>query len=802
MQLTIDNLDGLGAVDYSAALDRSEPVQIARTLNAPSTARGLLTLTGRSLKNPVRRARIVLAADSGTLLFTGYLTTEPVPLYAGVATEGPVYRLAFAAVSDEWLLDKQGGSLGGDILAQPAGAAVQGLLTRLAPGVFTTSGITSGQSVGVLAPEAGTAFSQAAGAVASATYSNYRALNGALTLTEAGSTTHTFSDGDGTLALAALRTSTVKELANDVTVTGAEEPAAYWQEHFLGDGATTAFALTGEPGALSNGHALLVADDFTGATLNPQTWAALDPGSHFSLGAAGFVMNGGNGFDGQTTLIANTAVELGGSLVVELNGVQLNAASAGVLGGLYGGTVTQANCFAGFNVRQSGGNTLVTPMIGGVEAGTSFTIASGQSYTLRLRLHCAELLRQRQAFYAMVDVQGAGGGGSTSQLERFGGGVLDAPMQLTFEIRNLAQASNAVATVLHDGAVATSFASATLCAVNSIQLFGSVGAVTCTRSGTAFVQSSDPATGTFSTRLVGKHLDGSECGATSGVTGNVTFFAGLAPAANARVVVSYRGKSRAVARLADAASVAAEAAGGAAGTARWLGKVLSPPARSSEDCENAAQAILAFATDRAAAVAGSYTAVNPGGADLWPGDVLVLSQGGSTTSVLVRKVEVEEQGAAPEVLTYRIAFANDWAEGLGLHLSEAFAADALLPAVPLELAPGQTPASSGHVLANLNQLQVVAFSGSDATAAITVDAGTDPPTGGGFEVRRRDGGFGTGTAGSAAGDLVLRSPVRGFQIPRVAFEEHFFIRMYDAATPAHYSRQSAAIVTHMPLETT
>ncbi len=180
--------------------------------------------------------------------------------------------------------------------------------------------------------------------------------------------------------------------------------------------------------------------------------------------------------------------------------------------------------------------------------------------------------------------------------------------------------------------------------------------------------------------------------------------------------------------------------------------------------------------------------------------MLAFQQGGETTSVLVRKVELAENGAAPEVLTYDLAFANDWAEGLGLHLSEAVADDALLPAAPLELAPGQTPATDGHALPNLNQLAVVAFTGADATAAMTIDAGTDPPAGGGFEVRRHDGGWGTGTAGSAAGDLVLRSPVRGFSIPRAAFEEQFFIRVYDAATPAHYSRQSAAIVTHMPLE--
>ena len=81
---------------------------------------------------------------------------------------------------------------------------------------------------------------------------------------------------------------------------------------------------------------------------------------------------------------------------------------------------------------------------------------------------------------------------------------------------------------------------------------------------------------------------------------------------------------------------------------------------------------------------------------------------------------------------------------------------------------------------------------------MTIDAGTVPPTGGGFEVRRHDGAFGTGYGSSGSGDLVLRqSSAEGFSIPRAAFEETFFVRMYDSSTPPLYSRESSAIVTHL-----
>ncbi len=781
MNLTLDNLDGLGAVDYTAALDRSRPLTITRTLNAPSMAAGMLCLEGTTLATPVRRARVVLTSDAGTVLFTGYLATEPVQEYAGVASEGPVYRLAFSAVSDEWLLDKQAfGAEAGTALGAPAAGVIATLAQRLDATRLNTAALAGGRAVGVFEPEAAATWSTHAGTVASTTYAAYRALNGALSLMPAGNTVHALSDGDGSLSVAALKTTSVRELANDVTVSGAMEASTYWTELFMGDGVTTAFALTGEPSAPNAGHAVLINELFQGSALNLQTWQVADPGSHLALsgGASGtgLTLNGGNGIDGQTTLTAWDALELGGTTVIELAGVALQAGSAGVLAGLYQGTPQLANCFAGFGLLQSGGNTVLQPVVNGMTTGTSFVIAPGHLYTLRLHLHCPEMQRVKQAFYAMVN----------GAVEQFGGGVVNAPLALVFEVRDLGQSSNTPVSVLYDGAVASSPVQASFVAVNALEMFGAIGSISMTRTGSAWVKTTDPTTGAVTTQLAGKAGEGVACTVTSSAEGKVTFFAGLQPVANTGIAVSYRGRRRAVARVADAASVAAEAAGGAVGSARWLGKVVRPVARSSEDCENAAQAILSFATQRAAAVAGSYTAINP--QDVWPGDVLALTSASDTVNVVVRKVEVLEQGAAPEVLTYRMAFANDWAEGLGIALSEAIAPDALLPATPLASAPAP-------VLANLQQMTVTAITNS----ALTIDAGMDPPAGGGFEVRRHDGGFGAGAGATGSGDLVLRSPVRGFQIPRAAFEETFFVRMYDASSPPLYSRESSAVVTHWPV---
>ena len=777
MRLTLDNLDGKGAVDYSAALSADSPLAIERVLNAPSRCSGALELGGAAnpgawpaLPVPARRARAVVTNSQGAPLFTGYLATEPVAEYVGAGLAGPVYRVAFTAISDEWLLDKQTPTLSGDGFAVAGGTLLATLATRTAAGLLSTSGVANGKPVGVFTPDPAQPWSGNAGAIAGSTYAAYRALNGALAMQTVGSVTHALDfdsgDGDGALQVAALATAMVKELANDVTLTGAIEPSAFVTELFSGDGTTSVFQLSNAPFRVSK--PTLLADSFNQPALNLQTWNLTDPGSHLSLGGGGLTLSGGTGLDGQTTLAAIDQVEMGGTLVVEAANVQLTEPSDGVLCGLYDGPVSRANCFAGYNVRTSGGAAILTPFVNGAEVGTSTTLLNGHAYTLRIRLHSPEMQRVLQTYYARVD----------GVIEAFGGGLVASPMSLVFDLVDLGNTSNTPATVLYDGQVAGSPAACTFAVVDIVALGGSIGSCSVTQAGSAWIVSTLPG-GATQTRLIGIAGTGVDC--QMNATGKVTFSAGRIPVAGELVTILYRTRDRAVARLEDAASVAAEAAGGMPGTARWLGKVVRPLARSSVDCEVAAQAVLALASSRAAALAGSTVAVNP--ADIWPGDVLAITANGATISVVVRKVAIADGHAVPELLTYRIAFANDWAESLGLTLSEAIATDAYLPPA--------AASAPGAVLANLQQLTVTSATGS----ALQIDAGIDPPAGGGFEVRRRDWDFGTG----AGQDLVLRSPVRSFSIPRCAQAEKYYVRMFDASSPPLYSRLSSAVFTNLPV---
>jgi hypothetical protein len=168
---------------------------------------------------------------------------------------------------------------------------------------------------------------------------------------------------------------------------------------------------------------------------------------------------------------------------------------------------------------------------------------------------------------------------------------------------------------------------------------------------------------------------------------------------------------------------------------------------------------------------------------VWPGDVLAIASTSANlnANLVVREVELELSCGLPGLVKYVVSFANDWADALSMKTSAAVPVDVWLPQQPESTPP----------LANLDQLAISSITG----AAITVNAVTVPPANGGFEVRRRDWAFGPGTNS----DLVLRSPVNNFTIPREAAMEQYYIRMYDGSTPPNYSRFSSAVFANVAL---
>jgi hypothetical protein len=297
--------------------------------------------------------------------------------------------------------------------------------------------------------------------------------------------------------------------------------------------------------------------------------------------------------------------------------------------------------------------------------------------------------------------------------------------------------------------------------------------------GSGWVVSTLP-NGSSYTRRVGTLAEAAECHVER--TGRVEFYTGFVPVAGEQVAVNYRTVGRAVGRAVNTASQQALVQAGRSSEAAWIGSVTNPPARSSADCLNAAMAIEEAASGVSALWSGMYNGNKTSFVvDVWPGDALLLNAPSMNLNaqVVVRAVKVSYQASYPDFVEYSIAFANDWADDLAIKTSTTVPADAWLPAA---IAPTS--------LANLNALTVTTLNGS----TVSISAGVTPPSGGGFEIRRRDFVFMPGEDP----DLVVRATLPNMTFSRESANDRFYIRMYDGATPPNYSAFSTALFINMP----
>ncbi|AFL86494.1 hypothetical protein Terro_0143 [Terriglobus roseus DSM 18391] len=570
--------------------------------------------------------------------------------------------------------------------------------------------------------------------------------------------------------LKSVATLATQDLAMDVMLTGETEAGAYVTELFRGDGTTASFSLLHAPFREAGSGAIL-REQFDDSALNAALWTRTDTGGYLSLGGGGLRMSGGSGYDGATVLAFAKPVEMGGTLVAEAQGVMLGTGSDGLLMGFYETSVGHAHCVAGVRVQGAAGAHALVAVVNGVEQPTTYSFSEGHSYALRVRLHCAEMQRVRARYEVLVD----------GVLQQFGGGTVDAAMQVVIEVADPGLASSTLPTVLYDGAMAVSPAQCVFAPVNSTSLVGSVASVGLSQTGSAWVVST-ATDGSRTTRREGAVGTGADYATTS--AGTLTFDPGRVPQPGELLTVRYRRPRRSVARAQDAAAVTLRSDLGLPGLPQWSGHVLRPAARSSADCLAAAQALLALATGAATGTRGSVAWHRGAGiaADVQPRDTLVVQSGGAARMLPVQSVTVVAGNCAPELLHYTATFGQSRAESMSFTVGSGLAED-----VPQPIAVTVDGASLPE---RLRGLQVLIATGS----ALQVDSGVDAPLGGGFEVRRSDANFGS----ASTADLVLRSPVRSFSVPRAAFAERFYVRMYDGSTPARYSAVSSVVLTSLP----
>ncbi len=761
--------------DYTAALDAGHPITIERKLNEPSTCQLWLSLAPNGdLPTPNRNNALAVTGDDGTQYFTGYIAASPLPEYAGMGIEGPRYRIVIQALSDEVLLDQLFMPRSSGASGKTAGALITTLVTHSGSTALSTQGLSLDIPVSNFAQEAGASWSKSAGQVANAARAAYYAMNGALTLSPVQNTVHPLNESDGSLSLASLAfTSSVKRaLANDVTVCGEHEPVVYVTEYFLGDGVTTQFFLAADPYFPASSKTLIIKELFNEGQIDSRLWG--NPGGYgfLSLGAGGLTMNGGNGIDGQTLLTWLDPVEMGGTLLLEAVGVTLSPGSTGVLAGFFLGMQTLAGCAAGFQAVSQPGTGAVTlqPIIQGTPTGITYAVNSANQYTLRLRVHCPESERSLAIYRSFGDSGAITAGGQ---------GVI-SPGNIQMEIQEFVAGVGGMPVTLYDGAVASLPGICNVVAASSINLIGTIRAINLTNLGSGWVASTPP-NGSPYTRRLGTTAEAGECHLER--TGKLVFYLGYAPVVGERIAVSYRSVGRAVGRAVNAASQQALSQAGSPAVATWIGSVTTPPARSSSDCRNAAYVIEQAAASIAALWSGSYKGTRASFAsDVWPGDALLLNAPSTSldVQVVIRAVRITYKASYPDLVEYDIAFANDWADDLAIKTSATVPADAWLPALA---SPMYAP--------NLSGLAVTSLSGS----AVTINTGVTPPSGGGFEIRRRDFVFMPGEDP----DLVVRASLPNMTFSRETTNDRFYIRMYDGSTPPNYSEFSTALFINLPL---
>ena len=777
MKISIDNLGGLGPVDYTAALDASIAPCVERKLNQPSAFTCTLLGGSPGFVDPLAGARVVVAKETGEFLFTGYLTKTPECEYLGWGQSRPVYRYRLLAESDEVLLDQKALPVRAPLVGRSAGSALKQLVENLLPGRFDTSGVADVDVLAAYQVNPQKTFSYHAGQIASSARSCYRVMNGAITLSAAGAATYAIRETDQNFSPGGLKLICRKTTVNDVTVVGREEPQAYVRDYFVGDERTQRFYLSQQP--FQQSRRALVDEKYL--DLDPTMWKVSDPGLAISVGAQALHVDGGSAQDGQATVSFIERMELGGALELQHGDVIFTGASRGVIGGLYPDGISAAGCLAGFQVMPWGSESIIQGLINGSVSGPVVQTSAGHRYLLTTYVYSQEVYRSEETFHSAAHPAGSGSGGNT----------VPANVRLVLQVQevdpNVPASMVAPATVLFDGVILNAPGFCTYALVNAAGMHCTIQSTYAAHIALAEVRTAlkDQA---YETRLVESVAEGGECAIVGSTT--LDFYPQYVPPLDTHIVVSYRGAGRAVAEVRDTASIEANKNGVDDGVRSIVRSLVAPSARTQVDCENAALAMLADAASPA--WLGTYETwsdfLPEGGRDIFPGDGLevdVPSQGAAFGSI-VRRVGIEMRDPGNDRGIYTIEFANDLAQMFAMR-QETTGTTVPVQDLPVCLA---TTEVGSYYLPSLTNAEITQVS----STTVQVDAGMPVPSDCGIEVRMHDFGW------SASNDrnLLGRFGGRTFTLPRLGRTQTYFLRVYDSSSQPHYSRYAAALHVDYP----
>jgi len=781
MKLTIDNLGGLGPQDYTAFVDSSKSPSLVRKLNSPAELKfGLVAGTG-DLVVPAIGGRVMLTLSNGNDLFTGYIVETPTYQYLGWADRGLIYRYEVDALSDVMLMDKKAPPPHPPFVDRSAGSAFDQLTAEALPGWFDVSGVQAGDPIPYYSVDPAKKWTASAAEIALSARCAYRDDNGNLFFTPVTANTYALAEDAPTFSPGDLQLLSVNRLVNDLTILGPLEPSAHVKDYFCGDGYTTYFYMSQVPFTRSSLVALynrtILEEIYT--ELDPTHWTVTDPLGVITVRNGQLQVAGGTGVDGKTLLNFIEKVELGGATMIEHGDVVFNAASDGVIGGLYAGPVSMAGCLAGFLITPLGDYCNIQALVEGSATGTALATQAGHHYVFTTMLYPTEAYRMQQVFHSSLHPSGS----------PRGGGAVACDVRIVLEVQDIDPTNPATqiapATVLFDDIIPDAPGFCTYALINAGRIQCSLAFTYIWLPVDALVRGTLPGEDTV-TILTGSLLDGAECEVTTAPA--LEFYPEYIPAANELIEVSYRGQGHAVARIINSASIGAHQRGADDGVRGSVREIGLPVPRTDADCEIAALALL---DDAGQGWSGEYQAWSqflPGGAaDIFPGDGLAVnvpSRMASFTAV-VSEVNVQILDIAGENSRYTLKFVDAGNPSLD------FAFVAALMKQTQVLTPIDVTEVGNYYLADLTDAEVT----NVTSTTVTIDVGFVPVAGGGIEVRYSDEGWGVGYNGNLVGRFTSES----FTLTRYARAQTYFLRSYDGSGPPKYSRYSAALHVDYPL---
>ncbi len=766
MKLLIDNLDNAGLRDYTPYLCVDHGPVIRRTLNRPDELDATLTGNPGSLRIPVENARVELVFADGSKLFTGYLSRAPEALSLGATERGPWNAYRLKASGDQYVLDRKPLPARPSFVQKPAGELLQELTDELCPGgLFDTSQIATGEIVPEVTCGGTRRWSDLAAEIASQTRSVVYVHDHEIQFHSLGEPKLVLDETDPQVDARALHVEPAGTIVNIATVLGGNEPGTYVRDEFCGDGYALTFPLSNIP-YLSTPHTVLE-EEFAG-DLQPHLWEAPPSPGVFDVARGRLIVLGGNGDISDGAVWLRQSLELGGAWQLQHGELSVESGS-GWIGSLFSGDVEPANCIAGFYVAESS----IQPFVNGHPSGTTVPIHDGCRYALSTRLYASERNRIHPTFFQAE--------GSIGQKDT------PASVRVVLECREIDPANPATlaqpAVVLYDDIIDATPTTCRYVLVASKDLQASINYVRIRRMPEVLVRSS-LAGRPFRTRLVGGLSEGAECGIST--SGLLYFYSANPPDPNEQIVVSYRTPTRAAGRAADPASIASQWHVGDDGERSSVASIVLPHVRTSEDCALAAQTWLKNAKN--GGWTGKYECWSdslPSDSEILPGDALriIAPSRNLDLETIIRSVDLQIVDPIEERRRVKLRFADEAAEPIAIQLARE--QDGMeWPRVIVDAdAPEPLPA--------LDAAAIVALT----STTLTIDVGAELAADGGVEVRRSDTGWGPDIDRNLAG----RFPTRTFTLPRLARNQQYCLRQYDASTPPRYSRHTTILYVDKPL---